>query len=116
MRTKQSKEALRQWKQPVQLYSCKHDHHGDGRDGPDYVALSGSMGDDFIDADDRLEPLLARLAELGEDACVWARCPGSPHAGHTKLVAVVLDDGQSIKLDPIRLVAERVKRKPAGRG
>jgi hypothetical protein len=116
MRTKQSKEALRQWQQPVEVYSCQQDHHGDGPDGPDSVALGGSMGDDFIDADDRLEPLLARLTELEEDVCVWAKGPGCPHRGHTKLVAVVLDDGQSIKLDPIRLVAERVRRKPARKG
>jgi hypothetical protein len=111
----QSKGALRQGKPPVPLDRCQQDHHGDGPDCPDYVARGGSRGDDFIDADNSLEPLLARLTELEEDVCIWAKGPGCPHRGHTKLVAVVLDDGQSIKLDPICLTADR-GRASTGKG
>jgi hypothetical protein len=96
MRTKQSKGAQRQGKPPVPLDRCQQDHQGDGPDGPDSVARGGSMGDDFIDADNHLELLLARLAELGEDAVVWK--------GY-KLVAITLSDGQTIKLDGVRLAS-----------
>jgi hypothetical protein len=76
MRTKQSKEALRQGQQPVPLDSCQQDHHGDSPDCPDYIALGGSRGDELLDADNQLELLLARLAELGRMSASGPRVRG----------------------------------------
>lgn len=38
---------------------------------PRYISMGGDGGDYYLDADDRLEPLLERLCIQGADATVW---------------------------------------------